>query len=96
MRRGWFFVLIFTRGQGNLTGNPIVPLIKLSSNALTVAVMSEPIDVVLAGLLRFKYNLAGAADRTVEMLTQTIDGRLTAVEVLRYDKLVLTKRYRSA
>ncbi len=89
-------VHFFTTGQGNIIGNPILPVIKLSANPLTVETMSEHIDVNLTGLLRFEYNLDGAADRAMEMLAHTINGRLTSAETLRHDEFVITKLYRSA
>jgi (2R)-sulfolactate sulfo-lyase subunit beta len=58
--------------------------------------MREHIDVDLSGLLRFDYNLDGAADRVMEMVAHTINGRLTSAETLRHDEFVLTKLYRSA
>jgi (2R)-sulfolactate sulfo-lyase subunit beta len=87
---------LFTTGQGNIIGNKIEPVIKLSANPLTVETMSEHIDVDLSGLLRFDYNLDGAADRTMEALAHTINGRLTAAETLHHDEFVITKLYRSA
>jgi (2R)-sulfolactate sulfo-lyase subunit beta len=87
---------LFTTGQGNIVGNPVLPVIKMSANPLTVETMSEHIDVDLSGLLRFEYNLDGAADRAMEMMAHTINGRLTSAEVLRHDDFVLTKLYRSA
>jgi len=89
-------VHLFTTGQGNIVGNPVLPVIKLSANPLTVKTMSEHIDVDLTGLLRFEYNLDGAADRVMEMMAHTINGRLTSAETLRHDDFVLTKLYRSA
>lgn len=86
----------FTTGQGNVIGNPLLPVIKLSANPLTVATMSEHIDVDLTGLLRFEINLDQAADLALTMLARTINGRLTAAETLRHDEFVLTKLYRSA
>jgi (2R)-sulfolactate sulfo-lyase subunit beta len=89
-------VHLFTTGQGNIIGNKIEPVIKLSANPLTVETMSEHIDVDITGLLRFEYNLDGAADRTMEMMAHTINGRLTNAETLRHDEFVITKLYRSA
>jgi (2R)-sulfolactate sulfo-lyase subunit beta len=89
-------VHFFTTGQGNIIGNPIVPVIKLSANPLTVATMSEHVDVDLTGLLRFEINLDGAADLAMDMLARTVNGRLTAAESLHHDEFVLTKLYRSA
>jgi (2R)-sulfolactate sulfo-lyase subunit beta len=87
---------LFTTGQGNIIGNKIEPVIKLSANPITVETMSEHIDVDITGLLRFDYNLDGAADRTMEMMAHTINGRLTNAETLHHDEFVITKLYRSA
>ncbi len=87
---------LFTTGQGNIVGNPILPVIKMSANPLTVKTMSEHIDLDLTGILRLEMNLDSAADKAMEMLAHTINGRLTCAEVLRHDEFVLTKLYRSA
>ena len=87
---------LFTTGQGNIVGNPVLPTIKMTANPLTVETMSEHVDVDVTGLLRFEHNLDGAADRTMEMMARTINGRLTCAETLRHDDFVLTKLYRSA
>jgi len=89
-------VHFFPTGQGNIIGNPIIPVIKLCANPLTVETMSEHIDVDLTGLVRVEINLDEAADRAMEMLERTICGRFTAAEALRHDEFVLTKLYRSA
>jgi len=87
---------LFPTGQGNIIGNRLEPVIKLTGNPLTVATMTEHIDVDVSGLLRFEYNLDGAADHTLEVMAHTINGRLTCAEVLRHDEFVITKLYRSA
>jgi (2R)-sulfolactate sulfo-lyase subunit beta len=86
----------FPTGQGNVIGNPIVPVIKLSGNPLTLQTMSEHIDLDLTGILRMEMNLEQAADAALKILEQTANGRLTAAEALRHDEYVLTKLYRSA
>ncbi len=87
---------LFPTGQGNIVGNPVTPVVKMSANPLTVETMAEHIDVDLSGLLRFEINLDGAADKTMAVMAQTINGRLTNAETLRHDEFVLTKLYRSA
>ncbi len=89
-------VHFFTTGQGNIIGNPVIPVIKLSGNPLTVATMTEHIDVDLTGILRMEMNLDQAADAALAMLERTINGRLTSAETLRHNEFVLTKLYRSA
>jgi (2R)-sulfolactate sulfo-lyase subunit beta len=89
-------VHFFTTGQGNVIGNPVVPVIKLSANPLTVSTMSEHIDVDISAMLRIEMNLDEAADAALLMLERTINGRMTCAEVLRHHEFVLTKLYRSA
>jgi (2R)-sulfolactate sulfo-lyase subunit beta len=86
----------FTTGQGNIIGNPIIPVLKISANPLTVETMSEHIDVDITGLLRLEMTLDEAADKVMEMMARNINGRLTAAEALRHNEFVLTKLYRSA
>jgi len=87
---------LFPTGQGNIIGNPVTPVVKMSANPLTIETMSEHIDVDLSGLLRFDINLDGAADLTMGLMAQTVNGRLTNAETLRHDEFVITKLYRSA
>jgi (2R)-sulfolactate sulfo-lyase subunit beta len=89
-------VHIFTTGQGNIIGNPIVPVVKISANPKTVATMSEHIDLDVTGLLRFEYGLDEAADRLYKLVVKTASGRLTANEVLRHFEFAPTKLYISA
>lgn len=89
-------VHFFPTGQGNIIGNPVIPVIKLSANPLTVATMSEHIDVDLSAMLRIEMNLDQAADAALQLLERTINGRMTCAEVLRHNEFVLTKLYRSA
>src|ERR1700716_2970985 len=47
-----YVVHFFPTGQGNVIGNPILPVIKLCANPRTVRTMSEHIDVDVSGLTR--------------------------------------------
>jgi (2R)-sulfolactate sulfo-lyase subunit beta len=89
-------VHIFTTGQGNIIGNPIVPTIKTTANPKTVATMSEHIDVDISGVLRREMTLDQAGDALIAMMLRTLNGRLTAAEALGHKEFVLTKLYRSA
>jgi len=93
---GGSVVHYFPTGQGNVIGNPVIPVIKLSGNPLTLETMSEHIDVDVTGILRMEMTLDQAADHALDILQRTINGRLTAAETLRHDEFVMTKLYRSA
>ena len=87
---------LFATGQGNIVGNPIIPVVKLCANPVTVKTMSEHVDVDLTGLLRREYDLNEAGERVMAMLLRTASGRVTSAEALRHREFVLTKLYRSA
>ncbi len=87
---------LFTTGQGNIIGNPIEPVIKLSANPNTVRTMSEHIDLDVSGLLRFEYDLKEAGRRLHELSLKTASGRLTANEILKHFEFAPTKLYISA
>ncbi|BAS26275.1 UxaA family hydrolase [Limnochorda pilosa] len=87
---------LFPTGQGNIVGNPIVPVIKLSANPVTVRTMSEHIDLDVSGILTLEESLEQAGDRLMDLILRTASGRRTAAEVLGHREFVLTKLYRSA
>jgi (2R)-sulfolactate sulfo-lyase subunit beta len=96
MAAAGYAVHTFPTGQGNVIGNPIVPVIKISGNPRTVRTMSEHIDVDVSGILRREMTLEEAGDLLIEMILRTANGRLTAAEALGHREFVLTKLYRSA
>ena len=91
-----FVVHFFPTGQGNVIGNPILPVIKLCANPRTVRTMREHIDVDVTGLLQREMTLDQAGDALIDMMFRTVNGRLTAAEVLGHREFVLTRLYESA
>ena len=89
-------VHFFPTGQGNIIGNPIIPVIKLSSNPRTVRTMSEHMDVDVSGVLRREMNMDQAGDALLDMMFRTINGRMTATEALGHREFVITRLYESA
>ncbi|KRT74523.1 MAG: D-galactarate dehydratase/altronate hydratase family protein [Candidatus Rokubacteria bacterium CSP1-6] len=91
-----FVVHLFPTGQGNVIGNPIEPVIKLTANPRTAREMVEHIDLDVSGILRREMTLDEAGDRLIEITLRTCNGRLTAAEALGHREFVLTRLYRSA
>ena len=91
-----FVVHFFPTGQGNIIGNPILPVIKLCSNPRTLRTMEEHFDVNVSGLLRREINLDQAGDKLLDMMVQTANGRMTSAEVLGHREFIMTKLYESA
>jgi (2R)-sulfolactate sulfo-lyase subunit beta len=91
-----YVVHFFPTGQGNVIGNPIIPVIKLCANPRTVRTMSEHIDHDCSGLLQRAKNLDQTGDELLEVMLRTCNGRLTAAEALGHREFVLTRLYESA
>jgi (2R)-sulfolactate sulfo-lyase subunit beta len=96
MAAGGYVVHTFPTGQGNIIGNPIVPVIKISGNPKTIRTMGEHVDLDVSGILRREMTLDTAGDALIEMIVRTANGRLTAAEALGHREFVMTKLYRSA
>ena len=91
-----FVVHLFPTGQGNVIGNPIEPVIKLTANPKTARTMGEHIDLDVSGILRREMSLDEAGDRLIEIMIRTCNGRLTCAEALGHREFVMTKLYQSA
>jgi (2R)-sulfolactate sulfo-lyase subunit beta len=89
-------VHLFPTGQGNVIGNPILPVIKLSANPITCQTMSEHIDLDVSAILRGEMTLDQAGDKLLDLIVRTANGRLTAAEALGHREFVLTKLFISA
>lgn len=87
---------LFPTGQGNVIGNPIEPVVKITANPRTAETMAEHIDVDVSGLLRREYDLSQAGDRLMHVIDRTVNGRLTCAEATGHREFVLTRLYESA
>ena len=91
-----YVVHLFPTGQGNVIGNPIIPVIKLCANPRTVRTMSEHVDHDCSGLLQREKNLNQTGDELIDIMLRTCNGRLTAAEALGHNEFVMTRLYESA
>src|SRR3989440_681886 len=91
-----YAVHFFPTGQGNVIGNPILPVIKICANPRTVRLMADHIDVDVSGITRRELNMDQAGDKLLECMFRTANGRLTAAEALGHREFVLTRLYESA
>lgn len=91
-----YVVHFFPTGQGNVIGNPILPVIKLCANPRTVRTMGEHIDLDTSGLLQRDIDLNQAGDLLLQSMLDTINGKWTAAEALGHREFVLTRLFESA
>ena len=96
MAAAGYVIHTFPTGQGNVVGNPIVPVIKISGNPRTLRTMHEHIDVDVTGVLSREQTIDEAGDSLIDMIIRTANGRNTAAEALGHVEFSMTKLYRSA
>jgi len=87
---------LFPTGQGNVIGNPIEPVVKLTANPVTAQTMSEHIDLDCSGLLKREYDLQASGRNLMDVADRTVNGRLTCAEVMGHREFVLTRLFPSA
>lgn len=73
-------VVVFTTGRGTPTGHPLVPVIKITGNRETYAVMSDNIDVDASPLIYEPQNKQQLLDATTQLFEDVINGAPTRAE----------------
>ena len=96
MAAGGAVVHMFPTGQGNVVGNPIIPVIKVTANPNTASSMAEHIDVDVSGLLSREITLPEAGELLMDNLRRTVNGRVTSAEALGHREFSMTRLYPSA
>jgi (2R)-sulfolactate sulfo-lyase subunit beta len=91
-----FNIHLFPTGQGNIIGNAIEPVIKLTANPKTAVNMKEHIDLDVSKILKREMNLNQAGDELIKTTLRVASGRLTCAETLGHKEFIITKLYRSA
>jgi altronate dehydratase large subunit len=75
-------MILFSTGTCNPVGNPISPVLKITSNPRTVARMKEHLDVDISDVLSGNTSMREAGDRIVDAIISVANGRLTTAEVV--------------
>lgn len=74
-------MILFSTGSCNPVGNPISPVLKVTSNPRTVARMRQHLDVDISDILTKGQSLRDAGDCIVEAVKAVSNGRLTTAEI---------------
>ena len=96
MAAGGAVIHTFPTGQGNVVGNPIVPVIKITANPRTYGPCPSMWTWTSQGILRREMTIDEAGDELIDMIRRTANGRHTAAEALGHREFSMTKLYRSA
>ena len=93
---GEFALHLFTTGQGNVVGHPIMPVLKITANPVTGRTMDEHIDLDISGILRRDMTLDEAGERIIDLMLRACNGRMTAAEVLGHREFSMHRVHPSA
>ena len=75
-------VMVFTTGRGTPTGNPIMPVIKVTANRRTAERMADNIDLDLSGVIDGSLTIEKAGQRILDEILAVASGKLTKAERL--------------
>jgi altronate hydrolase len=86
-------IVLFTTGLGTPTGNPIAPVVKISTNSSLAAKMPDIIDVDTGGIITGEKSIEQMGDEILERVIQIANGEVrTAAELLTQDDFIPWKR----
>jgi altronate hydrolase len=86
-------VILFTTGLGTPTGNPIAPVLKISTNSNLAQRMADIIDIDTGGIITGESSIAQMGEVILERVIQVASGEVrTKAELLGQDDFIPWKR----
>ena len=74
-------IVLFTTGLGTPTGNPIAPVLKLSSNTALYKKMPDIIDINTGGIIDGEETIEQAGERILDYVIKVASGEIKAKAV---------------
>ncbi|MFS0634328.1 UxaA family hydrolase [Mesobacillus foraminis] len=91
MAAGGVQLVCFTTGRGTPTGNPIVPVIKISGNEVMARRMADNIDVDTSPVLQGTESLQQAGERIFNEIVTVASGQETKAEILGHQEFSISR-----
>ncbi|MGA8273153.1 MAG: altronate dehydratase family protein [Candidatus Sulfotelmatobacter sp.] len=86
-------VVLFTTGLGTPTGNPVAPVLKISTNSDLAGRMQDIIDIDTGGVISGSKTIEQMGETVLELVIQTASGEVrTKAESLGQDDFIPWKR----
>ena len=86
-------IVLFTTGLGTPTGNPVAPVVKISTNSDLARRMHDIVDVDTGAIVSGEKSIEQAADDILESIIQVASGVVkTKAEMLGQDDFIPWKR----
>ena len=84
-------VVVFSTGRGTPTGNPLVPVIKITGNKLTFKNMEDNIDYDASPVLYGKKTMGEQGDELLAMTMEVVNGKQSKAESLGYTEMAIAR-----
>ncbi|MET0017067.1 UxaA family hydrolase [Oscillibacter sp.] len=91
MAAGGAQVVVFSSGRGTPTGNPIVPVIKITGNKLTFAKMEDNIDLDASPVIYGSKTMEELGDELYQMVRDVACGKQTKAEALGFTEMAIAR-----
>ena len=86
-------VVVFTTGLGTPTGNPVAPVVKVSSNSTLARRMPDIIDLDAGGVIKAEKTIEEMGEEILEFLIKVAGGEVTTkADELNQDDFIPWKR----
>ena len=86
-------LVLFTTGLGTPTGNPVAPVVKISTNSSLAERMSDIIDFDAGGIVTGETTIPACAEKLLDLCIQVASGeRFTKAELLGQNDFIPWKR----
>lgn len=86
-------IVLFTTGLGTPTGNPITPVLKLSSNTTLYKKMNDIIDIDTGTIIEGLETIEEAGERVLEYVIKVANGEVKAkADMAKHDDFIPWKR----
>ena len=85
-------VVLFTTGLGTPTGNPVAPVVKISTNSELAARMGDIIDIDTGGVITGEKTIQQMGEEILELVVAAASGRKVKAEALAQDDFIPWKR----
>jgi len=86
-------IVLFTTGLGTPTGNPVAPVLKLSTNTTLYNKMKDIIDIDTGPIIEGKETIEQSGERILDYIIKVANGEVQAkAEALHHDDFIPWKR----
>ena len=84
-------LVCFTTGRGTPTGNPIIPVLKITGNEHTAVKMNDNIDIDTSPVMKGKETIEEAGNLIFESITRAAQGELVKAEILGHQEFSISR-----